>query len=90
MVGDTIKRDSNHHLLRVGRDEHDGVTFHPSENNVAYLLFENANTSWSYPAPPVYYHWAKLICPVNQMKRGSGDTVCLVWFSETLTRFFLS
>lgn len=47
--------DSNHYRLREGRDEQNGVSFHPSENVFASLLFNNARTSWSYPAIWAYY-----------------------------------
>lgn len=81
--------DSNHHLLRVGRDEHDDVSFHPSENNFAYLLFIMPKLPAVIQLLQFTTAGADLIYPVIQMNPDSDYIMCLVCFSETLTHFFL-
>ena len=53
--GETIKGDPNHHLLRVGREEQNGVSSHPLEMSP----LDNVKASCSHPATQVYRHWGK-------------------------------
>ena len=71
------------HLLRVGREEQNGVSFHPLE-----MTCDNAKTSCSYPVTQVCCHWGKAN-PACKSQESGLWLHCLVWFSETLTCFFL-
>lgn len=77
---DTIMGDSNHHLLRVGRDEQDDVSFHPSENNFAYLLFIMSKLPGVTQLFQSTTAGAELIYPVSQMNRTL--TILCVWFAS--------